>query len=91
MELLKLTCKSLHGVIRTAAITIQDPAFKLLEFENMFPAQVRTGLPIISLIDGLKCYWYYWYSQVIVCLDYIQQVCDVFEEIKSLTKLTWLI
>ena len=39
-ELLRVTRKSVHSVIRSAAITIQDQAFKLLEFENMFPAQV---------------------------------------------------
>ncbi len=40
-SLLAMTRRSVHGVIRSAAITIQDDAFKLLEFENMFPAQVR--------------------------------------------------
>ena len=39
-ELLLGTHKSIHAIIRTASITIQDPAFKLLEFENMFAAQV---------------------------------------------------
>lgn len=39
-ELLRITRKSIHGIIRSAAMTIADPAFKLLEFENMFPAQV---------------------------------------------------
>ncbi len=39
-DLLRVTRKSVHSVIRSAAITIQDPQFNLLEFENMFPAQV---------------------------------------------------
>ncbi|ELU05307.1 hypothetical protein CAPTEDRAFT_162628 [Capitella teleta] len=52
-DLLRLTRKSVHGVIRTAAITIQDPAFKLLEFENMFPAQVGLlGLQMIWTRDS---------------------------------------
>lgn len=32
--------KSIHGIIRSAAISISDPGFKLIEFENMFPAQI---------------------------------------------------
>ncbi|GAB1603059.1 dynein axonemal heavy chain 5 [Argonauta hians] len=39
-ELLRVSRRSLHGVIRTAAMAITDPTFKLLEFENMFPAQM---------------------------------------------------
>lgn len=39
-DLLRMTRTSVHGIIREAAITITDPQFKLLEFENMFPAQV---------------------------------------------------
>ena len=39
-ELLNLTRRSLHSIIRSAAIAITDPGFKLLEFENMFPSQV---------------------------------------------------
>ena len=39
-DLLHMTRKTIHSVIRSASITIGDPAFKLLEFENMFPAQV---------------------------------------------------
>lgn len=40
MALMVMAQKSMHGVIRTAAIAIQDPNFQLLEFLNMFPAQV---------------------------------------------------
>ncbi|XP_064627182.1 dynein axonemal heavy chain 5-like isoform X2 [Lineus longissimus] len=39
-DLLRISRKSIHGVIRTASIAITDPSFKLIEFENMFPAQV---------------------------------------------------
>ncbi|CAH1798801.1 unnamed protein product, partial [Owenia fusiformis] len=39
-DLLAESRKSVHGIIRTASVTIQDPSFKLMEFENMFPAQV---------------------------------------------------
>lgn len=40
-DLLKMSKKSIHGIIRSAAISILDPGFKLIEFENMFPAQVK--------------------------------------------------
>ncbi|CAI9729037.1 dynein heavy chain 5, axonemal-like [Octopus vulgaris] len=47
-DLLRISRRSLHGVIRTAAMAITDPTFKLLEFENMFPAQVGLlGLQMI--------------------------------------------
>ncbi len=39
--LLKMTKRSVHGIIRSAATAIQEQAFKLLEFENTFPAQVH--------------------------------------------------
>ena len=44
MELLNATRNTVHSVLRNASIAINDPAFKLLEFENMFPAQV-TAFP----------------------------------------------
>ena len=40
MSLMNMAQKSLHGVIRTAAMAIQDQNFQLLEFLSMFPAQV---------------------------------------------------
>ena len=40
MQLMKQAHYSLHCVIRTASIHIQDPAFQILEFLNIFPAQV---------------------------------------------------
>ena len=39
-DLLKTTRASVHNIIRQAAISITDPTFKLLEFENTYPAQV---------------------------------------------------
>ena len=40
MSLMTMAQKSLLGVIRTAAMAIQDSNFNLLEFIGMFPAQV---------------------------------------------------
>lgn len=39
-DLLRVTLKSVHGIIRQSSMIIQDPAFKLIEFENSFAAQV---------------------------------------------------
>ncbi|XP_046353935.2 dynein axonemal heavy chain 5-like isoform X1 [Haliotis rufescens] len=47
-DLLNNGRRSLHGIIRTASVAIQDPAFNLLEFENTFPSQV--GLLGIQMI-----------------------------------------
>jgi len=46
---LRVTRQSIHGIIRSASITITDPTFKLLEFENMFPAQVDHCLFYVTL------------------------------------------
>ena len=46
MSLLRMAHSSLHGVIRTAAMAIYDQAFQLMEFLNMFPAQV--GIRVTS-------------------------------------------
>ena len=32
--------KSVHAVIRNAAVTIKDPNFDLIDFLNTYPAQV---------------------------------------------------
>lgn len=60
--LLKESQRSLHLVIRQAALTIQDPGFQLVDFLNSFTAQVdnswnqRTNLlmghavPLLSVI-----------------------------------------
>ena len=49
MELLNGTRNTVHSVLRNASVAINDPAFKLLEFENMFPAQVRSTYAILEL------------------------------------------
>lgn len=40
MALMVQSQKSLHSVIRAAAMAIQDTSFQLLEFLDTFPAQV---------------------------------------------------
>ena len=41
MQLLQMSQKSVHGVIRTAYMTVMDPqSFNLLEFLTTYPAQV---------------------------------------------------
>ena len=40
MHLLNMMQKSVHGVVRNAAITIQDSSFELMTFLDTFPAQV---------------------------------------------------
>lgn len=39
-KLLAEATNAVHGVIRNAAIAVNDPNFELMEFENSFPAQV---------------------------------------------------
>ncbi|XP_074645893.1 dynein axonemal heavy chain 5-like [Tubulanus polymorphus] len=52
-DLQRVSQKSVHSVIRTASVAIQDPQFKLLEFENMFAAQVGLlGLQMIWTKDS---------------------------------------
>jgi len=39
-DLLKTSRASVHDIIRSATLSIADPNFKLLEFENSYAAQV---------------------------------------------------
>ena len=45
-KLLDASRLAVHGVVRNAAIAVDDPSFQLLEFLNSFPAQVMIGLYI---------------------------------------------
>lgn len=44
MSLMKMAQKSLHSVIRTAWMAVSDSNFNLLEFLDMFQAQVSARL-----------------------------------------------
>uniref|UniRef100_A0A1X7TAV1 DCUN1 domain-containing protein n=1 Tax=Amphimedon queenslandica TaxID=400682 RepID=A0A1X7TAV1_AMPQE len=45
--------KSVHSVIRNAAVTIKDPNFDLIDFLNTYPAQIGLlGLQIIWTMDS---------------------------------------
>ena len=48
MSLMRMAHSSMHSVIRTAATAINDTNFQLLEFLDVFPAQVSV-LPVFSI------------------------------------------
>ena len=54
MSLMKMAHHSMHCVIRTAAMAIQDSSFQLLEFLNMFPAQVYCLSYIATVVKVKK-------------------------------------
>ena len=46
---MQLTHSSIHSIIKSAAITIDDPQFKLISFENDFCAQVQYLFTILEV------------------------------------------
>ena len=40
MQLMTIAQRSLHGVIRTAAMSVQDSNFQMIEFLESYPSQV---------------------------------------------------
>ena len=42
MSLMTIAQRSLHGVIKTAAMAVQDSSLEIIEFLNSYQAQVRT-------------------------------------------------
>ena len=53
-DLLKGIQVSLHSIIRTSYIALQDPSMKLIEFENSYPSQVG-GKLLVFFPRGIKC------------------------------------
>lgn len=60
--LLKESQRSLHLVIRQAALAIQNEGFELIDFLNSFSAQVSKYF-ILAILPGH-------YNEIILCLDY---------------------
>ena len=52
-KLLAEALRALHGVVRNAAVAINDPSFELIQFENSFPAQV--SVYSCSAVNQLRC------------------------------------
>ena len=52
-KLLEASRQAVHGVVRNAAIAVDDPSFQLLEFLNSFPAQVMAVIYMMCIQSNL--------------------------------------
>jgi len=57
-HLLNKSCLSVHGIIRTAYMAIQDPSFNLIDFLNTFPAQVGFIWLQIKMINLMSVFFH---------------------------------
>ena len=68
-KLLKMVKQSVHAVIRSSVVAIQDPNFELMEFLNSFPAQVRLCISNTTTYTLFSSLFTGWFTRVADHLD----------------------
>ena len=68
-KLLKMVKQSVHAVIRSSVIAIQDPNFELMEFLNSFPAQVRLRISYAVTYTPFSSFFTGWFAGVADHMD----------------------